>query len=100
MAKHDFLVRCTVMVLYDMVAREGRSIDVFDEEWNPHTFAAEVMERLANEDTVWDLERDIELDDTYGHAWREKLIQEQGPLREDLGDRDAFHREHRNMVRD
>ena len=100
MAKHDFLVRCTVMVLYDMVLREGRSIDVFDEEWNPHTFAAEVMERLANEDTVWDLERDIELDDTYGHAWREKLIQEQGPLREDLGDRDAFHREHRNMVRD
>jgi hypothetical protein len=98
MAKHgsDFLVRCTVLVLYDMVLREGRNINVFDEEWNPHTFAAEAMERLGNEDIVWDLERDMELDGTrLGDGENSNIT-----LREDLGDREVFHRDHRNMVRD
>ncbi len=94
MAKHgsDFLVRCTVLVLYDMVLREGRNINVFDEEWNPHTFAAEAMERLGNEDIVWDLERDMELDGTrLGDGENSNIT-----LREDLGDREVFHRDHRN----
>ena len=103
MAKHgsDFLVRCTVLVLYDMVLREGRNINVFSDEWNPHTFATEIMERLADEDDVWALERDMELDGTrLGDGEYQLSDNSNVTLREDLGDRDVFHRDHRNMVRD